>query len=313
MHPLEIIPGLTFIRPTQRALHERGGRYHNYFKDGVHTYIPIYDQIKKVNVTEQSVNINPSDMITEDNLNAEVDLVVYYQVRNNKDDVKKSVYNVEDYERQIISLAQTTARNVIGTMSFEDVNSKRSKLNRDLQNELEEETDKWGIEVVRVEMEEITPPRDVQQKMNEIIKAENEKDAAEDFATAEETRADGEKRADIKRAEGKKKAAILEAEGEKQALEKRAAGQAKQIELVNTAIDDYFTERPQSYKELETVVDSLQHGSKYILGTDKPITTVLNEAGDVTPVPEQDKEDGEDVDVDVDMDEVAQEMADQKD
>lgn len=311
MHPLELIPGLTFIRPTQRGLHEKGGKYHRYLEDGVHTYVPIYDQIKKVNVTEQSVNIRPSDMITKDNLNAEVDMVIYYQVRKNEESVKKARYNVEDYEKQITSLAQTTARDIIGRKKFETVNSDRSELNKELYEELEAETNNWGIDVVRVEMEEITPPQDVQDSMNEIIKAEKKKEAAEDFATAEETKADGEKRAEIKRAEGKKKATVLEAKGDAEAIEARAKANAKEIELVNNAIEEHFTDTAQTYKELETVVDSLKNGSKYILGTDKPVTTVLNETGDITPIPDDDEEEP-DRDLDVDMEDVADKMTDQE-
>lgn len=311
MHPLEIIPGVTFIRPTQRGLHERGGKFQAVLKEGIQFYIPIYDKVRKVNVTEQSVNINPSDMITSDNLNAEVDLVVYYQVRKNTADVKKSQYNVEDYERQITSLAQTTARNVIGTMSFEDVNSNRSELNQQLQEELEEETDKWGIQVVRVEMEEITPPSDVQDSMNEIIKAENEKDAAEDFATARETEADGERRAEIKKAEGEKRAQILRAEGKAQAIQKEAKAQAKEIQLVNNSISEHFTSKPQEFKKLETVQNSLRNGSKYVIDTDENITNVISEVGGVTPIDKENEVDDLDSEIEIDMSDAAEKMTEE--
>lgn len=310
MHPLEIVPGVKVIRPKERGLIERFGNYQKYAKPGFHFIIPFVDRMYRVNVTEQSVNINPSDMITKDNLNAEVDLVVYYQVRANEDDVKKSEYKADDYEQQIISLAQTTARNVIGTMKFEEVNSNRTKLNNELRDELDEETEKWGIEVVRVEMEEITPPEDVQDSMNEIIKAENKKDAAEDFATAEETKADGERRAEIKRAQGKKEAAVLEAEGEAESIRKVANAQADEIEKVNTAIKEHFQDEAQTYKKLETVVGALDEGSKYILDTDKDLTTVISEVGGITPVSDESDDESDDpTDVDVDIKEAAQKQA----
>lgn len=301
MHPLELIPGLTVVRNTHKALHERGGSFHRVLGQGIHTYIPVYDQVYKVNTTEQMTNVNPSDMITKDNLNAEVDLVVYYKVKSENAAVKKAVYNVDDYESQIVSLAQTAARNVIGTKKFEVVNNDRAELNTELMEELDKETDDWGIDIVRVEMEEITPPSDVQDSMNEIIKAENEKDAAEDFATAEETKADGEKRAEIKRAEGEKQAQVLRAEGKAQAIQKEAKAKSTEIELVNNSISEHFTAKPQEYKKLETVVDSLKDGSKYIIDSDNDLTTVLSEVGGVTPIDEERDEEEIESDVDVDI------------
>lgn len=311
MHPLELIPGLTVVRNTHKALHERGGSFHRVLGQGIHAYIPIYDQIYKVNTTEQMTNVNPSDMITKDNLNAEVDLVVYYKVKDQDSAVKKAVYNVDDYESQIVSLAQTAARNVIGTKKFETVNNDRAELNTELMEELDKETNDWGIDIVRVEMEEITPPDDVQKSMNEIIKAENEKDAAEDFATAEETKADGEKRAEIKRAEGEKQAQVLRAEGKAEAIQKEAKAQAKEIELVNNSISQHFTTKPQEYKKLETVQNSLKDGSKYIIDSDNDITTVLSEVGGVTPISDEKDEEEINSDIDIDMSDAAEKMAEE--
>ena len=276
---------------------------------GVGLYIPFYDQIYKVNTTEQMTNVNPSDMITKDNLNAEVDLVVYYKVKSNEEAVRKAVYNVDNYEKQIVSLAQTAARNVIGTKKFEAVNNKRSELNHDLMQELDEETDDWGIDIVRVEMEEITPPTDVQNSMNEIIKAENEKDAAEDFATAEETKADGEKRAEIKKAEGEKKAQVLRAEGKAEAIQKEAKAQAKEIQLVNNSISAHFTNKPQEYKKLETVQNSLRNGSKYIVDTDENITNVISEVGGITPITDEKDSDEIGSDIEIDMSDAAEKIS----
>lgn len=309
MHPLQIIPGITVIRNTHKGVYERGGRFHRIMGQGVGLYIPFYDQIYKVNTTEQMTNVNPSDMITKDNLNAEVDLVVYYKVKSNEEAVRKAVYNVDNYEKQIVSLAQTAARNVIGTKKFEAVNNKRSELNHDLMQELDEETDDWGIDIVRVEMEEITPPTDVQNSMNEIIKAENEKDAAEDFATAEETKADGEKRAEIKKAEGEKKAQVLRAEGKAEAIQKEAKAQAKEIQLVNNSISAHFTNKPQEYKKLETVQNSLRNGSKYIVDTDENITNVISEVGGITPITDEKDSDEIGSDIEIDMSDAAEKIS----
>ncbi len=275
------------VRPDQRAVIERFGDYHKYCDPGIHFLLPWTDKMYKRNVTEQMKNVQPSDMITRENLNANVDLDVYYQVRPNEEDVKKSFYNVDDYEKQITRLAQTTARNVIGTKQFEEVNSERQKINQTLHQELEEDTDAWGIDVVRVEMKEITPPSDVQESMNEILKAENRKDAAQDDAKATEIEARGNKKAAIEEAEGLKKAAVLEAEGDSKAIELRATAEANEIQLVNTALREHFKGEAQEHKKLETVQKSLQNGSKYIVDTEKDLTTVLSEVGGITPLKDQ--------------------------
>jgi len=289
------------VRPDQRAVIERFGEYHEFCEPGIHFLIPRIDKIYVRNITEQMKNVQPSDMITRENLNANVDLDVYYQVRGNETDVKKSFYNVDDYEKQITRLAQTTARNVIGTKEFEEVNSERQKINKRLHEELEEDTDAWGIDVVRVEMKEITPPNDVQESMNEILKAENRKDAAQDDAKATEIEARGKKKAAIEEAKGQKQAAVLEAEGDAQAIELRAQAEANEIKVVNNALRNHFKGEAQEHKKLETVEQSLRNGSKYIVDSEKDLTTVLSEVGGVTPISDQDFEQPDEEDLDLDI------------
>jgi regulator of protease activity HflC (stomatin/prohibitin superfamily) len=210
-----------------------------------------------VNITEKMAKIEPQEVITKDNLNAKVDLVVYYKVKDTEEEVKKSLYNVNDFEYQIITLARTTARNVIGGMPFRDVNSKRKELNVKLADVLEKETTSWGVEIVRVELMEINPPTDVQETMNKVIKAENEKDAAIDFATAQETQADGIKRANIKEAEGIAQGRLIVAEAK-----------AKAIKLVNESAKRYFVGNAQKLKQLEVTETSLKDNTKIVLGND---------------------------------------------
>jgi regulator of protease activity HflC (stomatin/prohibitin superfamily) len=238
---------------------ERLGRYKKFGEPGFHWIIPIIDRMVQVDTTENMVDIASHEIITEDNLNAKVDMMIYFQVKRDEDNVKRSLYEVSDFRNQIISLAQTTARNVIGGMAFKDVNSMRSKLNVELAEILRRETGKWGVEVVRVELKEIIPPEDVQETMNMVIKAENSKRSAIDFATAKETEADGTRRAIIKEAEGKRQAAILEAEG-----------QAQAFDLINKS----FTGNAQLLKQLDVTQNALQNNAKIIL-TDKGISPQL--------------------------------------
>jgi regulator of protease activity HflC (stomatin/prohibitin superfamily) len=122
-------------------------------------------------------------------------------VRSDEESVRASEYNVFDYETQIVALARTTLRNIIGTMTLKEANSERGKINTSLYTNLASETKNWGLEIVRTELKEINPPSDVQETMNKVVKASNEKIAAIDFATARETQADGKKRAAIKEAD----------------------------------------------------------------------------------------------------------------
>ena len=270
--------GIRIVRPLEKAVVERLGKYKRVADQGFNWIIPGIDKMYRVNLTERMMDVLPQEVITEDNLNARVDLVVYYKVKRDDESVKKSMYNVDRFEAQIISLAQTTARNVIGTMNFKRVNSERNKLNYELAKVLDKESDEWGVEIVRVEMKEITPPADVQDTMNKVLKAENEKIAAKDFATAKETEADGSRRADIKIAEGRKRAAVLEAEGRAEAIRKVAEADADKIQKVNTAIQKYFKNEAQIFKKLETVENALKDGTKYVIDPNTEITNVIAES-----------------------------------
>jgi len=193
--------GVRIIRPTHRGLIERLGKYHHFASPGFHWIIPFIDRMYQINTTEQMINAESQEIITFDNLNARVDAQVYFRIKPDEDSVKNSQYNVNNIAYQIVNLARTTLRNIIGTMTLKSANSERGKINKSLYSTLLEETTDWGIDIVRTELKEIDPPKDVQETMNKIVKAENEKMAAIDFATAVETRADGEKRAEIKKAE----------------------------------------------------------------------------------------------------------------
>ena len=177
--------------------------------------------------------------------------------------------------RQIVALARTTLRNIIGTMSLKEANSERGKINNSLYNNLATETKSWGLEIVRTELKEINPPPDVQETMNKVVKASNEKIAAIDFATARETQADGERRAAIKVAEGARQSAILQAEGLKQAKITVAEGEAQAIKLVNEAADQYFKGNAQLLRQLQAVEQSLTNNTKIVVPTDSSLVNVI--------------------------------------
>jgi regulator of protease activity HflC (stomatin/prohibitin superfamily) len=263
------------LRPTTRGLVERFGKYNRFANPGIVFLVPFIERLVRVNVTENMVDAGLQEIITSDSLNAQVDAQVYFKVRSDEESVKASEYNVFNYMRQIVALARTTLRNIIGTMTLKEANSERGKINMSLYNNLATETKSWGLEIVRTELKEINPPPDVQETMTKVVKANNEKIAAVDFATARETQADGERRAAIKVAEGQRQAAILQAEGQNQAKVLVAGGEAQAIKLVNEAADLYFKGNAQLLRKLQAVEQSLANNTKIVVPTDSSLVNVI--------------------------------------
>ena len=267
------ISGIRILRPTERGLIELLGKYNRFATPGLNWIIPLIENLYRVNITEMLVEAEQQEIITNDNLNAIVDAQIYYKVRATEDDVKNAIYNANNYANQIVNLTRTTLRNIIGTMTLKAANSERNKINAELLRTLATETNNWGLDIVRAELKEINPPKDVQETMNKVVKAENEKIAAIDFATATETAADGQKRAEIKRAEGIKQARILEAEGEAQA-----------IKTVNEAAEKYFVGNAQILRKLESVEKSLQNNAKIVIPNGSQLINIISEMAGVLPV-----------------------------
>jgi regulator of protease activity HflC (stomatin/prohibitin superfamily) len=267
------LAGIRIVRPTQRGLMERLGKYNSLANPGFHWIMPIIDRLFMVNVTEQMVDAEPQEIITNDNLNASVDAQVYFRVKSDEESVKGAIYNVNNYTWQIVNLARTTLRNIIGTLTLKSANSERGKINADLYKTLHNETKGWGIEIVRTELKQIDPPGDVQETMNKVVKAENEKIAAIDSATAAETVADGVKRAKIKEAEGFKQSKILHAEGE-----------AEAIKLVNEAANKYFIGNAQLLRKLEALEEALRENAKIVIPSGSDLVNIIGEMAGIIPL-----------------------------
>jgi regulator of protease activity HflC (stomatin/prohibitin superfamily) len=267
---LGLASGIRIVRPVEEGIIEHLGKYSKTASAGFNWIIPVLQKMYPVNITERRVDIDPQSIITKDKLNAEVDGVVYYKVV----DAKKSIYEVNDFELSVPSLAKTTLRAVIGKMTLTEANENRDLINTEVEKILDLEVSKWGINVVRVELQRIEPPADVQTAMNQVVKAENEKIAALDLATAIETQADGERRAEVKKAEGIAAAIKLKAE---------ADGEA--IKIVNEAAERYFVGNAQLLKKLETVSEALRDNSKIIVPSDSDLVNVIGDlAGAIVPL-----------------------------
>jgi regulator of protease activity HflC (stomatin/prohibitin superfamily) len=267
---LFIASGVKILRPVEVGIIEFLGRYSKTASSGFNWIIPFLSKMYRINITERRVDIDPQSIITKDKLNAIVDGVVYYRV----EEAKKAIYNVNNFESSVPSLAKTTLRAVIGKMTLTEANENRDQINEEVEKILSKEVTKWGIDVVRVELQRIEPPDDVQDAMNQVVKAENEKIAALDLATAIETKADGERRAEIKKAEGIAAAIRLKAD---------ADGDA--IKTVNVAAEKYFIGNAQLLKKLETVAEALKDNTKFIVPVDSDLVNVIGDlAGTTVPI-----------------------------
>jgi len=228
-----IVLSLSFILVTQanRFVIERLGGYHKTLDQGLHFVIPFFDRVKKkISIKEQVVDFPPQPVITKDNVTMQIDTVVFYMVT----DPKLYTYGVEHPLRAIENLAATTLRNIIGDLELDESITSRDIINTKMRNILDEATDPWGIKIIRVEVKNIIPPKDIREAMEKQMRAERER--RQDILLAE-----GKKRAAILTAEGEKESQILRAEAEKEVRIREAEGKAAAILTVQSATAEGIT------------------------------------------------------------------------
>ena len=216
--------GIKIVRPYQQGIVEQLGKYKMTTGPGLKLIVPIMQSMKRVDMREQVVDVAPQEVITKDNVTVTVDAVIYYEPT----DAQRLVYNVANFILAVTKLAQTNLRNVIGDMTLDNALTSRDNVNTSLRNVLDDATDKWGVRVVRVEIQRIDPPVDVMDAMHEQMKAERTRRAVV-------LEADGAREAAIAIAEGEKQSAILSAEGVKQQAILTAEGEAEAIRAVASA------------------------------------------------------------------------------
>jgi regulator of protease activity HflC (stomatin/prohibitin superfamily) len=244
-----VASGVRIVRPYQRGLIEQLGKYKETVDPGLRIIIPFFQNVRLVDMREQVVDVPPQEVITKDNVVVSVDAVVYYEPT----DPQRLAYNVANFILAVTKLAQTNLRNLVGDMQLDEALTGRDSINLNLRQILDDATDKWGVRVVRVELQRIDPPPDVMHSMHEQMKAERTRRAlvtqAEGDRTAAITRAEGERQAAILAAEGNKQQQILSAEGQAEATraiadaeryrkEAVAAGEANAVRAVYEAIHD---------------------------------------------------------------------------
>ena len=220
-----LVTNIRIVPQAQAFVVERLGAYKETWQVGLHFKIPLIDRVaRRVSLKEKVIDFDPQPVLTKDNVTMEIDTVVYYQIT----DPKLYAYGVESPMAAIENLTATTLRNIIGDLELDESLTSRELINSKIRIVLDEATDPWGIKINRVEVKNITPPRDIQQAMEKQMRAEREKREA--ILNAEGTKASA-----ILVAEGEKEAAILKAEAKKQMAIREAEGQAEAIRLVNEA------------------------------------------------------------------------------
>ena len=222
-----VAASVRIVRPYQRGVVERLGKYHLTADPGLRLIIPFVDRMRLVDMREQVVDVPPQEVITSDNVVVSVDAVVYYEPV----DPQRLIYNVANFILAVTKLAQTNLRNLVGDLQLDQALTSRDSINTSLRTILDDATDTWGVRVKRVEIQRIDPPGDVMMAMHEQMKAERTRRATV-------TQAEGERQAAITRAEGERQAVILAAEAVRQRQILEAEGQAIAIRTVYQAIHD---------------------------------------------------------------------------
>ena len=286
-----VISNIRIVPQANAYVIERLGAYNNTWQVGLHIKIPFIDRVaRRVNLKETVIDFLPQPVITKDNVTMEIDTVVYYQIT----EPKLYVYGVENPMSAVENLTATTLRNIIGELDLDATLTGRDYINSNIRSVLDEATDPWGIKINRVEVKNITPPREIQSAMEKQMKAEREKREAILRAEGEKRSsvlvAEGNKEVAILAAEAEKQAAILEAEAAKQAAIKRAEGEAEAIKMIQKATADGIEmiklAEPssqvitlKSFEALEKVANG--HATKIIVPSE-----IQNLAGLVTSVSE---------------------------
>ncbi len=231
-----VTAAIRIVRPFERGLVERLGRFQRVLEPGLNLIIPLFDTVTKIDMREVVLDVPAQLVITKDNVGVEVDAVIYAQVT----DPVRARYEIANYILAATKLAQTNLRNVIGELDLDACLSSRDSINSQLRDVLDGATDKWGVKVNRVELQRIDPPVDITEAMSRQMKAEREKRAtileAEAFRQAQITRAEGSQQAQILEADGYAGAVRKKADAERYRQETVALGEGQAIQTVFSAI-----------------------------------------------------------------------------
>ena len=255
------------IQQANRYVIERLGVYSRTMDAGLHFVVPFFDRVsKKVSLKEQVVDFAPQPVITKDNVTMQIDTVVFYMVT----DAKLLTYGVNNPLRAIENLTATTLRNIIGDLELDESLTSRDQINTKMRIILDEATDPWGIKIIRVEVKNIIPPKDIREAMEKQMRAERERRSSILLAEGEKKSAiltaEGEKQSKILRAEAEKEVRIREAEGKAQAILNVQSATAEGIKMIKNAGADEAFLRLEAYKAMVHVANG--QATKLIIPSD---------------------------------------------
>ena len=248
-----ILRGIKIVSQSETMIVERLGKYNRTLNAGINVILPIVEQAKetivrrqngvmsratRIDMREQVYDFDKQSVITKDNVMTEINALLYFQIV----DPMKAVYEIQNLPVAIEKLTQTTLRNVVGEMELDETLTSRDTINSKLRNVLDDATNKWGVKVNRVELQDITPPESIRRTMELQMQAERNRRAeilkAEGEKQSQILNSEGEKQAEINAAEAVKQANILKAEGEARAKVLQAEAEAAAIQNIAQAISD---------------------------------------------------------------------------
>ncbi|MCC7450150.1 MAG: SPFH/Band 7/PHB domain protein [Anaerolineae bacterium] len=254
---------LYVLRPYERGIKETLGKYAGFVMPGLGFQIPFMNLVRVRDIREHTMDIHPQPVITKDNVEIQVDGIMWVRPAADENAIKKTFYNIDDWRRAVTQLAMTNLRQEFGDLTLDESLVAREKIAHNLQSVLNRFTDDWGLTVSKVEIRLIDPPDDIKRAMHKQKTAEQERRAMRLLATGE-----------YEAAEQKKLAMIQIAEGEREAAIKVAEGKAQAIRLVNEAAQQYFEGNAQALKRIEMVETALKDNAKVII-TENGISPTL--------------------------------------
>ncbi len=300
------VKGLKIVQQAETVIIERLGRYNRTLESGVNIIWPIIDKprpiewrykvktaegdlvksklVQRIDLREQVYDFPRQNVITRDNVSIEIDALLYFQVT----DPVKSVYEIANLPEAIEKLTQTTLRNVIGELDLDECLTSRDTVNMKLRTILDEATDKWGVKVNRVELQDITPPPDVQAAMEKQMRAERDRRAsilnAEGEKRARILESEGLKESAINKAEGHKRSTILKAEGDAEARLRMAQAEADAIKKVTDAVAATVSDPTQyliAVRYLETLKEMTSGKDNKVVYLPYEATATLGSVGGI--------------------------------
>jgi regulator of protease activity HflC (stomatin/prohibitin superfamily) len=310
-----IVKGVRIVQQSEAMVIERLGKYRTTLTAGFNVIIPVFDKpreivfrftrdlpdgnkyvqfVKKerIDLRETVYDFPRQNVITKDNVMTEINALLYFQVM----DPVKAMYEIENLPLAIEKLTQTTLRNVIGELDLDECLTSRDTINMKLRTILDEASNKWGVKVNRVELQDINPPRDIREAMEKQMRAERDRRAqiidAEGSKRAAVLQAEGIQQSQITQAQGQKESQILEAEGDAQSRIRRAQGEAEAIRLVTDAIKGSNAD-PTNYliamKYLETLKEMTSGQNNKVIYMPYEATGVLSSVGGIKEMLEANK------------------------